>query len=113
MAFGDVLWANLPLSGGHTQAGTRTAILVQCDDDDAQLNTRTVVPMTTTLAVLRFPGTILVNPTAANGLTDPSVLMACSVTTLDKSRVGGKRGQLDPPDQAALKKALQAFFQLP
>ena len=112
MAFGDVLWANLPPPDGHEQAGTRPAILVQAADDDARLNTRTVVPVTTNLAALRFPATVRVEPTASNGLTEPSVLLAFAVTTLDRARVGGKRGTLDDASIAALKDALRKFLQL-
>lgn len=112
MAFGDVLWANLPPADGHEQAGTRPAILVQADDDDSRLNTRTVIPVSTKLANLRFPATVRVDPSASNGLHEPSVLLVFAVTTLDKAKVGGKQGTLDEAAIAALKDALRAFLQL-
>ena len=112
MAFGDVLWANLPPADGHEQAGTRPAILIQADADEELLNTRTIVPVTGNLRALRFPCTVRVAPSATNGLREPSVLLGFAITTLDKTKVGGTLGVLDAPSIDALKRALRRFLQL-
>ncbi len=112
MAFGDVLWANLPPPDGHEQAGTRPAILVQADADDDLLTTRTIIPVTRNLHALRFPGTVRVEPSKSNGLSEPSVLLGFAITTLDKAKVGGKLGTLDRTSIVRLKRALQRFLQL-
>jgi len=112
MAFGDVLYANLPGPSGHEQAGTRPAILVQADEDDARLNTRTVIPVTRNKNALRYPGTLLVQPSSGNGLKEPSVLLVSGITTLDRTKVGGKVGILDKRDIKALRKALRRFLQI-
>ena len=118
MAFGDVLWANLPpiprgdQPPSHEQAGTRTAILIQCDEDDVRLNTRLVVPTSGQIATLRFPGTMLVQPTAANGLREPSVLLVHAIVALDKRKVGGRLGTLEGTSILELKLLLRTFLQL-
>ncbi len=63
---------NLPSVPGHTQAGIRPTVIVQEDQATALLPTVLIVPFTGTKAAIRFPGTVLVQPDAQNGLTMPS-----------------------------------------
>jgi mRNA interferase MazF len=112
MAFGDIVWANLPPPDGHAQAGTRPAVLVQSDEADALLNTRTVLPVTTSAGAARFPGTVPVRATPANGLPRDSTILVAAITTLDKAKVGGKRGRLDDATIALVKDHLRTFLQL-
>ncbi len=60
MTVGDLYWVELPVRGGRAQAGRRPAIILQTV---STLPTTLLVPLTSQMDALRFPGTILVNPT--------------------------------------------------
>ena len=96
MRRGDVWRVRLPAVPGHTQAGTRPAVIVQEDQSTALLPTVLVIPFTGTLAALRFPGTLRVAPDAQNGLTVPSVALVFQLTTIDKTSCLQRLGVLDP-----------------
>jgi hypothetical protein len=53
-------WVELPDSGGREQAGRRPAIILQNDMYAASLPTVLVVPLSSAIAALRFPGTALI-----------------------------------------------------
>jgi len=98
MAYGDVIIVNIPRSSdqtGHEQIGSRPAIDVQSDVNDPGLPTTIIIPFTSKLQARRFPHTILVNPSAYNGLSDPSVLLVFQLRALDKKRIGNKIGRLE------------------
>jgi mRNA-degrading endonuclease toxin of MazEF toxin-antitoxin module len=57
---GDLYWVELPTRGGRAQAGRRPGIILQ---STSTLPTTLLVPLTSQLDALRFPGTILVDPT--------------------------------------------------
>lgn len=84
MNAGDLYWVEFPARGGHAQAGRRSAIDVQSADATSRLPTVLLMPLTTQLDALRFPGTVLVEVTPENGLTRPSVALAFQLTAVDK-----------------------------
>lgn len=92
----EVWRVNLPSVPGHTQAGIRPAVIVQEDQATASLPTVLIVPFTGTRAAMRFPGTLLVQPDAQNGLTVPSVALVFQLTALDRSNCLQPLGVLDP-----------------
>ena len=53
-----------------------------------------VVPLTSQLAALRFPGTVPIEPTAENGLSAASVAMVFQLRALDRARFGRRLGQV-------------------
>jgi len=91
---GDLYWVEFPARGGHAQAGRRPAIVVQSAAATAKLPTVLLVPLTTQLDALRFPGTALVETTAENGLTRPSVALVFQLTAVDRLFMGQKLGTL-------------------
>ena len=95
MARGDVLLIELPSSSGREQAGLRPAIAVRTDTTSNQLPTVMIVPMTSKLAALRFPHTIRVDPSRANGLNSPSVLLVFQLRAIDQQRIQKKIGELE------------------
>ncbi len=98
MARGDVLRIELPSPPGgvgHEQAGRRPAIAVQTDLTSASLPTLMIVPLTGQLSALRFPHTIQVEPSRANGLTQPSVLLVFQLRAIDRQRILGRIGCLE------------------
>jgi len=98
MTRGDIVLVNLPQtadSAGHEQVGTRPALVVQDDPTSETLSVIMIVPFTSNLKAQRFPHTILIQPSAQNGLSMPSVLMIFQLRAIDKTRVTKKIGRLE------------------
>lgn len=85
----------LPTVPGHTQAGTRPAVIVQDAPFIASLPTVLIVPFTGTQAAARFAGTLVVQPDGQNGLTMPSVALVFQLTALDQRDCLQRLGVLD------------------
>jgi mRNA interferase MazF len=96
MRRGEIWRVRLPPAAGHVQAGERPALVIQNDSYTASLPTVLVVPLTGTLAASRFPGTLLIHPDPANGLTIPSVALVFQTRALDKSDLVARMGAVDP-----------------
>jgi mRNA interferase MazF len=93
----DVLFVELPppLGGvGREQTGRRPAIAVQ--DELADLPTVLVLPLTSQLEALRFPFTLPIEPSVANGLSMRSVVLLFQMQVIDKRRVVRVIGKLEP-----------------
>ena len=95
MKKGEVWRVRLPSVPGHTQAGERPAVIVQNEPFLSSLPTVQIVPFTSQLAASRFPGTLLVQPDAQNGLTLPSVALAFQLSAQDKRNFLHRLGALD------------------
>ena len=93
---GDIYWVEFPQRGGHAQAGRRPAIVLQSASATAHLSTVLLLPLTTQMDALRFPGTALVEVTAENGLKRPSVALAFQLTVVDKQFIDAYLGTLSP-----------------
>lgn len=85
MNVGDIFWVQLGSARGHEQAGRRPAIVLQNEAVSERLPTVLMVPLTTQLDALRFPGTILIEPDEHNKLRHPSVALVFQLTAVDKS----------------------------
>jgi mRNA interferase MazF len=97
MARADVLRVALPSPGSsHEQAGRRPAIAVQADTKGINLPALMIVPVTGELSALRFPYTIRVEPSEANGLIMPSVLLVFQLRAIDRARIIDTIGRLEP-----------------
>ena len=94
MSLGDLYWVEFPVRGGHAQAGRRPALVMQSAAATAKLPTVLLLPLTTQLDALRFPGTALVETTPENGLKRPSVALAFQLTAVDKQFIGQRLGTL-------------------
>ena len=94
MNVGDVHWVEFPPGGGHAQAERRPAIVVQDASATAHLPTILMVPLTTQLSALRFPGTVLVDADPENGLRRPSVALVFQLTVVDRRFLGSRMGQV-------------------
>ena len=79
----------------------------------ARLPTILLVPLTTQLDALRFPGTALVEVTAENGLKRPSVALVFQLTAVDKQFVGPRLGSLSEPALEAVWLALSEITPRP
>jgi mRNA interferase MazF len=84
MRRGDVWQVDIPFTPGHAQAGKRPAVIVQDDPFIAVLPTVLIVPFNGSRSATRFPGTVIVQPDAQNGLTVPSVALLFQLRALDR-----------------------------
>jgi mRNA interferase MazF len=106
MTPGDVYWVDLPRANGHEQSGRRPAVVLQ-DDTFANASPMVVaVPMTTAMAAQRFPATVVLQPTAENGLGKPSVVLVFQLRATDRRRFIERIGSVGPEALAAIYAAL-------
>ena len=92
MKIGDIHWIQLPSASGREQAGHRPAIIVQDETYAGNLPLVLVIPLTTARDALRFAGTLLITPTASNGLKQASVALVFQLRAVDRSRIEDKIG---------------------
>ncbi len=111
MARGDILNVYFPMPAAtREQQGSRPAVEIQSNQTDPALPTTMVIPFTRTLGASRFPHTHTVQPTATNGLTAPSVLMVFQLRAIDKERIEGKIGVIDPADLAIVENEMRSLL---
>jgi mRNA interferase MazF len=99
------------MAGGSGYAGKPRPVLIVQDDAFAERDSVTVCLITTDpadLPVFR----ILVEPTADNGLRAASRLMVDKVTTVQRSRLEHRIGQLTDDDLLRLNRSLLVFLGL-
>src|SRR5438105_10499277 len=90
MNVGDLFWVELPARGGRAQAGRRPAIIAQAP---SPLPTALIIPLTSQLDALRFPGTVLVEADKQNGLRHNSVALVFQLTAVDQRFITDRLGQ--------------------
>lgn len=93
MARGDVLLIRLPDSDQREEKGTRPAIAVQTDVAVSPM--LMVIPVTSSLGAKRFPFTVRLEPSEANGLTLDSIAMVFQLRAIDPKRIVRKIGELE------------------
>jgi mRNA interferase MazF len=94
MDVGDVYWVEFPPRNGHVQAGRRPAIVAQDASATSHLPTILLIPLTTQLGALRFPGTVLVDAEQEKGLRRTSVALVFQLTVLDHRLLGSRLGRV-------------------
>ena len=108
MTKGEIWTTALPTSNGHEQHGERPAVIVA----DTNTSLAIIVPFTGSIAALRFPYTLRIAPTEANGLSTPSILLALQLRAIDKKRLHRKLGTLEKAHMAELNKMLKTMLVL-
>lgn len=109
MKAGEIYWVTFPARGGHEQAGRRPAIILQGASASALLPTVLVVPLTTQLDALRFPGTVLIETSSQNRLPRPSAALVFQLTAIDRRQVGNHLGNLNNEELTAIWTTLDAM----
>ena len=94
MTVGDIHWVQLPAPNGHEQGGRRPAVILQDDHYAGGLPVVLVIPLTTARGAMRFAGTVLVQPTAENGLPQASVALVFQLRAIDRRRVQERLGSI-------------------
>ena len=99
------------VSGGRDYAGKPRPVVILQDDSFDATDSITVCAFTTNpteAPLLRLP----VEPNERNGLRASCRMMVDKVTTIPKSKVGRRIGQLDDVDMVRLNRALVVFLGL-
>ena len=87
MTVGEIRWVDLPPGSGHAQSGRRPAIIVQSQKSSVRIPIVLVIPLTSQLDALRFPGT-------QNGLRHASVALVFQLTALDQRYLSDRLGNI-------------------
>jgi mRNA interferase MazF len=91
---GAIHWIGFPTSNGREQAGRRPAVIVEDESVVGQLPVVLAIPITGSLAALRFPGTVAVDPTSENGLSARSAALVFQLRAVDRRRIEERAGVL-------------------
>ena len=110
MNLGDIHWVEFPVRGGRAQAGRRPAVVMQLASATAQLPTILLLPLTTQMDALRFPGTALIEAMPSNSLPRPSVALTFQLTVMDKQFIGPYVGTLSASEMQTVQQALDSIM---
>lgn len=95
MQQGEVWMVNLPFSSSREQSGERPAVILQDEVYGQKSPLVLIVLLTSQQSAIRFPGTVLVQPSVANGLSVPSIAMVFQARALDRVRFRAKIGEIE------------------
>lgn len=112
---GDIVLVRLPKplgQPGSEQYGLRPAIVAQADGFAACLRTVMIVPMTSQLTAVRFPGTFLISPTSSNGLAVQSAVLTSQLRAIDLGRVQKVIGKLSNDEMSKLESEIRNLLAL-
>ena len=90
MTIGEIHWVDLPDAGGREQSGRRPAIIIQNDGYAGSLPTVLVIPLSSAIAALRFPGTAPIKASPTSGLRTDSVALVFQLRAIDRGRIKEK-----------------------
>ena len=106
MTPGELYWVEFPTANGHEQTGRRPAIVLQDDTYAGGVSVVFVIPVTGSLPNLRFPATVRIDSSTANGLLADSVALVFQARAIDRRRIGKRIGVIEPAVLAKLYDAL-------
>ena len=108
MKRGDVFWADLLPRSGSEQSGRRPVVIVSHDGFNkvAAWRSTIVVPLSTSSAQRRRGPTAVLLPQGTAGLRKETVALCHQVTTLDRSKITDRVGELPT---AALKRVSEGL----
>ena len=115
MKRGEVYWADLAPRSGSEQQGRRPVVVISHDAFNQTQGWRSiiVVPLSTSVAqVGRGPSAVLL-PQGAAGLSKDSVALRHQVTTLDRSKLTQRIGELNSTELTQVEDGLKAAMDLP
>ena len=108
MKLGDIYLVDLPQIGGREQMGKRPAVILQEEEDN--LPTVLVVPLTTKIKALDFAGTILIKPDDRNHLDKESIALAFQLRAIDRKRLSKKIGKLEESQVTKLQSLIKELL---
>jgi len=114
MKRGEVYWADLAPRSGSEQQGWRPVIVISHDAFNQTQAWRSVivVPLSTSVAQAgRGPSAVLL-PQGAAGLGKDSIALCHQVTTLDRSKLTQRIGELSSAELSQVEDGLKAAMDL-
>ena len=110
MKRGEVYWGVLSPRSGSEQQGRLPVIIVSHDAFNEAPSWRSVivVPITTSLAQARRGPTAVALPEGSGGLSRESIALCHQVTTLDRSKLNERIGELEDSLLAEVNDGLNA-----
>lgn len=110
MTIGEIHWVELPDSGGREQAGRRPAIVIQNDNYAGCLPTVLVIPLSSAIAALRFPGTTPIKADGRSGLRTDSVALVFQLRAIDRGRIKEKIGMVSESEMVDVRLELSKLL---
>ena len=107
MRRGEIWRVELSDAKGHEQRGERPALVMGSANGLV-----VVVPLTTTIATLRFSHTYSITPTSHNGLDRESVALAFQIVALDRDRFIRKIGNIEESQWQAIAALIKDLLQM-
>jgi len=114
MKRGEVYWADLAPRSGSEQQGRRPVVVISHNAFNQTQNWRSiiVVPLSTSVKQAgRGPSAVLL-PQGAAGLGKDSVALCHQVTTLDRSKLTQRIGELNSTELSQVENGLKAAMDL-
>lgn len=106
----DIFFVDLNPTIGSEQQGVRPCLVVQNNEANRKLRTTVVCAFSSVIKI--FPNTLIVEPSAMNGLTMKSRLDFLQIRTVDHSRFREKLGVLEEIYRAEFKERFSMSFDL-
>lgn len=112
---GDVFWAELAPRSGSEQQGFRPVVIISHDGFNRSSSWRSliVVPLTSSTAQAGRGPTAIELKAGQGGIDRSSVAICHQVTTLDRSKLGRKIGEVDHATLNQIEFGLKAAMNLP
>src|SRR5438105_12046313 len=112
---GEIYWAALAPRSGSEQQGTRPVIVVSHDGFNQTPTWKSVivVPVSTSKAQASRGPTVVFLPAGEAGLSKDSLALCHQVSTLDRSKLTARIGELSEASLGALTESLKAALDLP
>ena len=114
MKRGEVYWADIVPRSGSEQQGRRPVVVISHDAFNQTLGWRSiiVVPLSTSvMQAARGPSAVLL-PQGTAGLNKDSVALCHQVTTLDRSKLSQRIGELSSTELKQVENGLKAAMDL-
>lgn len=114
MKRGDIYTANLQPRSGSEQQGRRPVIIISHDgfNQNPRWNSIIVIPLSTSSAQARRGVTSIVLPQGTGGLSRESVALCHQITTLDRTKLTDKIGELSNSWMEKIEDGLKAATDL-
>ncbi len=112
---GDIVLVQLPRPAGQPgseQYGLRPAIIVHAGGVVAGQRMVMIVPMTSQMSAVGFPGSFRILPTSSNGLTVESVVLTSQLRAIDQGRIQNVIGKLSADDMVRLESEIRSLLAL-
>lgn len=92
---------------GHEQGATRPCVIMKVLP---AVQLATVIPLTRTLSILRFPYTLEIQPSTQNGLSSTSIAMIFQIRSVNFHRFRSKYGILENDEFTDIQNLISDFI---